>query len=197
MRPRSRLPSKRTPLLPTITEGTEETVREMNEANATYSTLSRAVDSSDTDYFLSICHLAHPTFPTRDITSHNNHTQDARLGCYGHSDPLEHLYGHPSGNLKYGRKLVRSNERKRAHSIPNTSNPDLTPQRKSSCPELHSSASQNGCLPQTDIAAAMEEEERQGPGIKPSLISQWISDCRSAWREARARACLLPAIAEI
>lgn len=214
MRPRSKLPSKRSLLLPTIREGTEETVRELNDANMFYNSVHKRPVSSE-DYFLSICHLAHPTFPTRDMSPHySNRTQDSNgevlLGCHGHSDPLEHLYGHPNNLLcggHNGRSFIRSSDRMwdtriRAHSIPNSSSPNLAHQRKSSCPELHTSSSQNGCLsrlgPKIDIAAVKEEEEeRQDPGIKASLITQWISDCRSAWREARARACLLPAIAEI
>ncbi|CAL9706784.1 unnamed protein product [Knipowitschia caucasica] len=191
MRPRSRHPSKRPLLLPTIKEGSEEMVREMNEANAcTHS------QSSSEDYFLSICHLAHPTFPTRDTPPHSNHSRDGRMGCYEHSDPLEHLYGHPNCGLSSERRHKRSHERTRAHSIPNTSTLDMSSQRKSSCPELHS-ASQNECLPQMDTTAVMEEERQDPRCIKPSLISQWISDCRLAWREARARACMLPAIVEI
>nr|XP_023690262.1 uncharacterized protein LOC111855465 [Paramormyrops kingsleyae]XP_023690263.1 uncharacterized protein LOC111855465 [Paramormyrops kingsleyae] len=34
-------------------------------------------------------------------------------------------------------------------------------------------------------------------GEKHSVISHWIADCRSAWREARIRSCMLPAIAEM
>ncbi|XP_072288375.1 uncharacterized protein [Eucyclogobius newberryi] len=198
MRPRSRLPSKRTLLLPTIKEGTEETVRELNDANKTYSQ-DHPIDSSE-DYFLSICHLAHPTFPARDITPYSGHARDGKLGCYGHSDPLEHLYGHPNCGLQSGRTHARSSERTRAHSIPNASTPDPTHRRKSSCPELHSTAQSadayQRCSPKMDMTSVMEEERRD-PCIKLSLISHWISDCRSAWREARSRACLLPAIAEI
>ncbi|XP_033830306.1 uncharacterized protein si:dkeyp-72g9.4 [Periophthalmus magnuspinnatus] len=185
MRPRSRLPPKQTLLLPTITEGTEELAREMNDANADR---GRPVGSSE-DYLLSICHLAHPTFPTRDLTSHSN--RDGKIGCYGDADPLEHIYGHPNCSLQCGRRRSTSKERTRAHSVPNTSTPDLTQQRKRSCPELHN-ATRTG--PKTTDAT---EEERPHPAVKPSLISQWISDCRAAWRETRARACLLPAIAEI
>ncbi|KAK7922824.1 hypothetical protein WMY93_009726 [Mugilogobius chulae] len=198
MRPRSKLPSKRTLLLPTIKEGTEETVK---DANTTTCSHNLPLSSSE-DYFLSICHLAHPTFPTRDVTSHGNHARDDKAGCYGHSDPLEHLYGHPNcSGLQFGRRHIRSKERQRAHSIPNTSTPDLAPKRKSSCPELHSTSGNpdacQRCLPKMEQTVEVMEEERQDKSIKPSLISQWISDCRSAWREARARACLLPAIAEI
>ncbi|KAG7230257.1 hypothetical protein INR49_024361 [Caranx melampygus] len=74
MRPRSRLLSKRRLLLPTIREGTEETVRDLNEANALLiSSHSQSVSSED--YFLSICHLAHPTFPTRDVSPDNINTR--------------------------------------------------------------------------------------------------------------------------
>ncbi|KAM7389673.1 hypothetical protein PAMP_023636 [Pampus punctatissimus] len=78
MRPRSRLLSKRGLLLPTIREGTEETVRDLNEANTLHIT-GRSQSVSSEEYLLSICHLAHPTFPTRDVSPNNihKHQQDA------------------------------------------------------------------------------------------------------------------------
>ena len=250
MRPRSRLLSKRRLLLPTIREGTEETVRDLNEANALH--FDQAVSSED--YLLSICHLAHPTFPTRDTSPYNSHTRqldavhqrlrlsrlsgtpsatlgfdpaeeghviDMQLGrwkeldgelTFGNSDPLEYLYGHQDnlpggvrGTFGEGRfrkqhgGIQEGQARARAHSIPHASSPDLSRQRKSSCPELHSSIpnispkhSRRG-----RPADRGAEGERQNPAVKQSLISQWISDCRSAWREARTRACMLPTIAEI
>lgn len=254
MRPRSRLLSKRRLLLPTIREGTEETVRDLNEANTLH--FDQAVSSED--YLLSICHLAHPTFPTRDVSPYNSHTRqldavhqrlrlsrlsgtpsgtlgfdpteeghviDMQLGrgkeldgelTFGNSDPLEYLYGHQDnlpGGIRgaFGERRFRKQHggiwecqaRARAHSIPHASSPDLSRQRKSSCPELHSgtSASIPNISPkhsrkgrQADRGA---EGERRNPAVKQSLISQWISDCRSAWREARTRACMLPTIAEI
>uniref|UniRef100_A0A3P9M7L8 Uncharacterized protein n=1 Tax=Oryzias latipes TaxID=8090 RepID=A0A3P9M7L8_ORYLA len=71
MRPRSKLLSKRRLMLPTITEGNEETVKELNGVNALHNgDQSQAVSSED--YFLSICHLA---CPTRDVSPNNLHTQ--------------------------------------------------------------------------------------------------------------------------
>ncbi|XP_039976092.1 uncharacterized protein si:dkeyp-72g9.4 [Xiphias gladius] len=263
MRPRSRLLSKRGLLLPTITEGTEETLKDLNEAN----TLHIAGDSqsvSSEDYLLSICHLAHPTFPTRDVSPDNVHTrqldvvhQGLRLSrhsgttsttfefnlteeaqainvqqgeekemrdelMFGNSDPLEYLYGHQN-NLSGGvrrafveGRFIRQHggtwegqARSRAHSIPRASSPDFPRQRKSSCPELHVSTNTSApnISPKRSLsrmeamrgspAVRGAEGERQNPTIKQSLISQWISDCRSAWRQARVRACMLPAIAEI
>lgn len=263
MRPRSRLLSKRRLLLPTIREGMEETVRDLNEANA-FLISSHSQSVSSEDYFLSICHLAHPTFPTRDISPDNintrqldavhqrlrlsrhtgttsttfefNPTEEAQatdtqqgeekeLGgelMFGNSDPLEYLYGHQS-NLSGGvrrvfvegrftrqhRSIWEGQARSRAHSIPCISSSDLPRQRKSSCPELETST--NTSAPNISPKHSLSrlagrrgtpvvggaEGERQNPTIKQSLISQWISDCRSAWREARVRACMLPAIAEI
>ncbi|XP_029368694.1 uncharacterized protein LOC115050099 [Echeneis naucrates] len=263
MRPRSRLLSKRRLLLPTISEGTEETVRDLKEANALIiSSHSQSVSSED--YLLSICHLAHPTFPTRDLSPDNistpqldpvhqklrlsrhsgitsntfesNHTVEAQavgvqqggereLSCelmLGSSDPLEYLYGHHN-NLSGGmtRAFVEGRftrqhgsrweglARARAHSVPHASSPDLPHQRKSSCPELDTSTNTSApnVSPKHSLsrlqtgrggaAATGAEGERQNPTIKQSLISQWISDCRSAWRETRVRACMLPAIAEM
>lgn len=268
MRPRSRLLSKRGLLLPTIREGTEETVRDLNEANTLHIT-GHGQSVSSEDYLLSICHLAHPTFPTRDVSPSNIHTRqldavhqrlrlsrlsgttsaafefnprdeahamDAQQGekkelngelMFGNSDPLEYLYGHQnnlsscqSGGVRRAfveGRLIRQNgrvwegqARSRTHSIPRASNPGLPWQRKSSCPELHTST--NSSTPNTspkhsslcmlearsgNLADSEVEGERTNPSIKQSFISQWISDCRSAWREARVRACMLPAIAEI
>ncbi|XP_071375958.1 uncharacterized protein [Centroberyx affinis] len=274
MRPRSRLLSKRRLLLPTIREGTEETLRDMNQAN-TLHTAGHGQSVSSEDYFLSICHLAHPTFPSRDAspdsskarqldplhqrlrlprlggnastTFESDHREEARaigvqqgeekelsgepvLGCHGNSDPLEFLYGHQNnpalaacqsggarGPFAEGRLMRRYGNvwegqcRSRAHSVPRSSSPDLPRQRKSSCPELLTTATAHTSTPDLSPKRSLpklqagrgspadrdSEGERQDPTVKHTLISQWISDCRSAWREARVRACMLPAIAEI
>ncbi|CAN9514930.1 unnamed protein product [Ophioblennius macclurei] len=254
MRPRSKLLSKRRLVLPTIREGTEETVRDLNEANTLHNH-SQAVSSED--YLLSICHLAHPTFTTRDVSSGNLHVRQpdaaSRHGAttsptserdlekegmsvadeqqeegseprgalmFGYSDPLEYLYGHHNqpSNLAGGvrkafvdGRFIRqrgrgweSLARGRAHSIPRTSSPDFPRQRKSSCPELHTSSSSMvesvspiHSSPRSDTQRIRPAEEENPTNIKQSLISQWISDCRLAWKEARIRACMLPAIAEV
>ncbi|TNM98724.1 hypothetical protein fugu_013288 [Takifugu bimaculatus] len=241
MRPRSQLLSKRRLLLPTIREGTEESVRDLNEANTLHiAAHAQAVTSED--YLLSICHLAHPTFPIREVspTSRRSRQVDAanrrlrptRLGSptdeserpvqrederepggslvFGNSDPLEYIYGHQealSGGMIVEGKFVKprgslweGRPRSRAHSIPRALSPDLPRQRKNSTPELHSNASLSQSSPKHSVARA--EARRAGDRgpqdpNKQSLISQWISECRSAWREARARACMLPAIAEV
>ncbi|XP_026186493.1 uncharacterized protein LOC113144554 [Mastacembelus armatus] len=263
MRPRSRLLSKGRLLLPTIREGTEEPVRDLNEASPPHVT-GHSQSVSSEDYFLSICHLAHPTFPTRDVSPDSLHTwqldamhQRPRLSqlsvttsttfefdstvetqvnnvkegeekelnaklMFGNSDPLEYLYGHQN-NLSGGvrKAFVKSRfkrqhgsiwdgqTRSRSHSIPRASSPDLPRQRKSSCPEFYTSTDTSvpNISPKHSVsrleartgspADRDAEGERQNPTIKQSLVSQWISDCRSAWREARVRACMLPAIAEI
>lgn len=241
MRPRSKLLSKRRLTLPTIREGTEETVRDLNETNALH---SRGPAVSSEDYLLSICHLAHPTFATRDATaaslprpggtalstSELNLEPDRKVTdvppeeegdagsapAFGCSDPLEYLYGRhgdasslPDGVRKApaeGRRFVRqhgrgweSRARARAHSVPRASSPDFPRQRKSSCPELHTdapSAAPSGS-PGSESRRVRPAGVESPTSIKQSLISQWISDCRLAWREARVRACMLPAIAEV
>ncbi|XP_029021710.1 uncharacterized protein si:dkeyp-72g9.4 [Betta splendens] len=230
MRPRSRLPSKRRLALPTITEGTEETLRDLNEANALHVT-GRGAPVSSEDYLLSICHLAHPTFPTRDVSpdgiparqpeAAHQRPRLSRLGAStpaafafrpteearaaetrerggGTSDPLEYLYGHQSdlsGGVGFARRRGGAwdgRPRSRAHSIPCPSSP--TPcQRTGSGRDIHTSATS----PTDGSEGGGAEGKRQNVVLKPSLISQWISECRSAWREARVRACMLPAIAEI
>ncbi|KAK5897151.1 hypothetical protein CesoFtcFv8_010239 [Champsocephalus esox] len=250
MRPRSRLLSKRRLLLPTIREGSEEMVRDLNEANTLHIS-AHSQDVSSEDYLLSICHLAHPTFPTREVSPDNIHRRlrfsrlsvttsstfefapteeaiDIQQGeekelddelMFGNSDPLECLYGHQSSLpggvrrafgegrfIRNHRSLWEGQTRSRAYSIPPDSSPDLLHQRKSSCPELHTSTTLSipteHSFPQAEARRGVPAEggaegERQNPSRKQSLISQWISDCRSAWREARVRACMLPAIAEI
>ncbi|XP_029297561.1 uncharacterized protein LOC115014678 [Cottoperca gobio] len=256
MRPRSRLLSKRRLLLPTIREGTEEMMRDLNEVNTLHITGHGQAVSSE-DYLLSICHLAHPTFPTRDVTPDNIHSrkldamhQTLRLSrlrvttsttfefnpteeahaidmqqreekelngelMFGNSDPLEYLYGHQSNLLggvrrafvegrfiRHHGSIWEGQARSRAHRIPRDSSPDLPSQHKSSCPELHTSTN-TSISPKHSFSRRGRPADRgaegdsQNPSIKQSLISQWISDCRSAWREARVRACMLPAIAEI
>lgn len=213
MRPRSRLLAKRSLQLPTIREGAEEAVKELNEANSLHA-------SSD-DYFLSICHLAHPTFPPRgaspyggtslrvdaaDHTSPSGEPREEDLGGAGF-DPLEYLYGqhgHRSGGSNSDGSLAVPREgraRARAHSIPRVSSPELQKrQRKNSFPVLRarSAASVPNISPERGLARLeASSESRAETPAKQSLISQWISDCRSAWRLARARACMLPAIAEV
>ncbi|XP_062249162.1 uncharacterized protein si:dkeyp-72g9.4 [Platichthys flesus] len=247
MRPRSRLLSKRRLVLPTIREGTEETVRDRNEANTLHIT-----SVSSEDYLLSICHLAHPTFPSRQCEAGPQRLRRRQSGkpsaryesnpgeleaqaihveqreenelMFGHSDPLEFLYGHQShlsGGVRraceeggFSRQQGRAwgcQARSRAHSIPRASSPVPPRQRKSSCPDLHTSTDTSApdiptrhSPPRSDSegqrgapAGRGAGAERQRPAAKQSLISQWISDCRSAWREARVRVCMLPAIAEM
>lgn len=260
MRPRSRLLSKRL-MLPTIREGTEDVVRDINEANTLHiADHGQAVSSED--YLLSICHLACPTFPTREVSPENFHARQqdgvqhrlrpSRLigatittlelnlkkeahntdaqqreekelngaSIYGSSDPLEYLYGHQnnlstlSGSVRRAfveGKCVRqygNDWEIQAHPRTN-SIPEFPSRQKSCCPEIHidtkTSVPNVSPTHSLSMSEAMRvcpaergaERERLNPAIKQSLISQWLSDCRSAWREARVRACMLPAIAEV
>ncbi|XP_061899792.1 uncharacterized protein si:dkeyp-72g9.4 [Entelurus aequoreus] len=213
MRLRSKLLSKGGLLLPTIREGTEETLRELNETNTPH-----AVDQvSSDDYLLSICHLAHPTFPTGDVSPRNQRSHAlSRLSgtksserTHNGADPLEYLYGHQSGSgaESFQRQRGVERERPRARSIPHTASPGLPRQRTSSCPELQTDI--NLCTvtsisPEHNrprLAARLGSVSDDKGGLSPvkrrSVVSQWISDCRSAWREGRIGACMLPAITEI
>lgn len=215
-------------------------MRDLNEANALHiAAHAQAVTSED--YLLSICHLAHPTFPIREVSPTRRHSRQVdaanprlrltRLGSptdeserpipqederepggslvFGNSDPLEYIYGHQealSGGVIVEGKFVKprgslweGRPRSRAYSIPRASSPEL-PRQRNSIPELHSNTSLSRSSPKHSVARAEArragDRGAQDPN-KQSLISQWISECRSAWREARARACMLPAIAEV
>uniref|UniRef100_A0A1A7Y7I3 Uncharacterized protein n=1 Tax=Iconisemion striatum TaxID=60296 RepID=A0A1A7Y7I3_9TELE len=245
MRPRSRLLTKGRNMLPTIREGTEETVKDVNTFQ--FGDSSQGVSSED--YLLSICHLARPTFPNRDAASQNICTQqqDAvqqrlkssrfigttltssevklkeeqcvdmqqedkkELNGFCNYDPLEFLYGNQnnlfalSGSVRKAfvdGRFVRQHRSVRSNSIPHVSGPDFSCQHKSSCPEIlpsvpNVSRKHNSSRLEARRVCPGAEGDRLNPGLKQSFISQWISDCRSAWREARLRACMLPAIAEV
>uniref|UniRef100_W5LSH6 Si:dkeyp-72g9.4 n=1 Tax=Astyanax mexicanus TaxID=7994 RepID=W5LSH6_ASTMX len=248
MRPRSRLLAKRG--LPTIREGYEELVQDLNQTNSQH--------TSTQDYFHSICQLARPTFPLhepdRDILSLG--TLDSPKPCLrlhrlrqplslqlqlplamsssiptssqqpsahrekaeqeqahgleqggpehpGSADPLEYLYSH-------GGATASSTRRGR---------PGPDSQRKSSCPELLGLAEP---VPSpTVLQRSPVSRKKLDDGVRSSIpakldgtpagwrgksssrcmdrqtmVSHWIAECRSAWREARIRACMLPAIAE-
>ncbi|XP_077434232.1 uncharacterized protein LOC144059179 [Vanacampus margaritifer] len=246
MRPRSKLLSKEGLLLPTISEGTEETLRDLNEAN----TQCVADQISSDDYLLSICHLAHPTFPagevspcaqqldgvhqrmrasrfteTKSLTFKQRQKGVQQVDCnevLGSSDPLEYLYGHhnnlstcqsrsrayPQDGRQHESEWERPT-RSRAHSIPHAASPGLPRQRTCSCPEIDTNTGMTVPSVSTkhnrptltaekgSVSDSKADGERVNPNKRHSLVSQWISDCRSAWREGRMRACMLPAITEI
>ncbi|XP_048883876.1 uncharacterized protein LOC125750313 isoform X2 [Brienomyrus brachyistius] len=110
--------------------------------------------------------------------------------------------------------------RVRAHSFPRlcSSPPAL---RKNSCPEFSlrdtTSSACSQAEPGPPTMSRTDDSRRPSGGIhaergsdlgrqrenggksgeKHSVISHWIADCRSAWRETRIRSCMLPAIAEM
>lgn len=246
MRPRSRLLAKRG--LPTIREGAEELVHDLNQTNSQH--------SSAQDYFHSICQLARPTFPVhepdRDIlsigrldspkpclrphrlrqltqpltcpvdTSTNQSTkvempgpsssepeqaQGSEQDCPTSADPLEYLYGYREAEASSSSIRRSSIPLRRARSVPC---PGLDVRNKSGCPDLRLPESvpspvvpQRSPLSRKKIDGAKIDGAPCGWRAKSSrstdrqtIVSQWISECRSAWREARIRACMLPAIAE-
>ncbi|KAA0720263.1 hypothetical protein E1301_Tti012297 [Triplophysa tibetana] len=158
MRPRSRLLAKRG--LPTIREGYEELVQDLNQTNSQHTTTQ--------DYFLSICHLARPTFPLHEpdydilsigpldspkpclrlhrLRQHlqppqaNTSTSDVQqpqkvkeIRCP--TDPLEYLYSHRGALASSTTKGSIPPCRPRCDTFPCISSAPDT-QRKSSCPEL-------------------------------------------------------------
>lgn len=266
MRPRSRLLAKRG--LPTIREGYEELVQDLNQTNSQHTTTQ--------DYFLSICHLARPTFPlhepdydilsigplnspkpclrlhrlrqhlqpTQPCTSTSSDQQPQREkeitkcatseplqsqapeetnACRADgphpTDPLEYLYSHRGSLASTPRRGSIPPHRPRCDTFPCLSSAPVT-QRKSSCPEL--------CLAETGTSATVLQRSPlnrkklddcnlatrssvpnkldgapagwRGKSSrcmdKQTIVSHWIAECRSAWKEARIRACMLPAIAE-
>lgn len=245
MRPRSRLLAKRG--LPTIREGSEELVHDLNQTNSQH--------SSAQDYFHSICQLARPTFPLhepdRDILSigrldspkpcmrpHRlrqlvqpltcpidasttqspkvespgpsssvpDQAQGSEQDCPTSADPLEYLYGYREAETFSSSTRRGSVPLRRARSVPC---PGLDIQNKS-CPNLHLPESvpspvvpQRSPLSRKKLDSAKVDGAPSGWRAKSSrsmdkqtIVSHWISECRSAWREARIRACMLPAIAE-
>ncbi|KAM9741698.1 uncharacterized protein ACNS7B_012698 [Menidia menidia] len=138
---------------------------------------------------------------------------------HGNSDPLEYLYGHQNnlsglsgsvGKTFAEGTFVRHREsvwESRAHIRPSSVTRALSPDR----PHLCKSSSPDTCTTITTSVPNISPKQslmrsaarracpgdRGTEGQKQSLISQWISDCRSVWRVARVRACTLPAIAEV
>ncbi|XP_015204917.1 uncharacterized protein [Lepisosteus oculatus] len=62
-------------------------------------------------------------------------------------------------------------------------------------------SSQSLCHSETKCNSSIRNERSFGSCFgqtdKQNMISSWIADCKSAWKEARIRACMLPAIAEM
>ncbi|XP_066502299.1 uncharacterized protein si:dkeyp-72g9.4 [Hoplias malabaricus] len=124
----------------------------------------------------------------------------------GSADPLEYLYSHGGAAAAASASSTRRGR------------PDG--QRKNSCPELLGLAENvpspivlqrspvsrkklddgvRSSIPanKLDGAPAGWRGKSSGRGMdKQTMVSHWIAECRSAWREARIRACMLPAIAE-
>ncbi|XP_056588048.1 uncharacterized protein si:dkeyp-72g9.4 [Triplophysa dalaica] len=273
MRPRSRLLAKRG--LPTIREGYEELVQDLNQTNSQHTTTQ--------DYFLSICHLARPTFPlhepdydilsigpldspkpclrlqrlrqhlqppqahtsTSDVQQSQKEKEircapsepmqpsDVDNGCRsdtpGPTDPLEYLYSHRGALASSTTKGSIPPCRPRCDTFPCFSSAPDT-QRKSSCPELcladvvtvatvtaakvttatvlqrsplnrkklddGTQAAHSGAPNKLDGSPAGWRGKRTRCMDKQTIVSHWIAECRSVWKEARIRACMLPAIAE-
>ncbi|XP_035382639.1 predicted GPI-anchored protein 58 [Electrophorus electricus] len=133
----------------------------------------------------------------------------------GSADPLEYLYGHRAPAARRG--SIPPPRRARSDSFPRLgSAPDA--QRKGSCPELR--LAEPGLPPAIVLQRSPLSRKKleDGPAAvrggkldgapagwrgrsgrcmdKQTMVSHWIAECRSAWREARIRACMLPAIAE-
>uniref|UniRef100_A0A3Q3ENU5 Uncharacterized protein n=1 Tax=Labrus bergylta TaxID=56723 RepID=A0A3Q3ENU5_9LABR len=151
MRPRSKRLSKRRLLLPTIREGSEEVVRDLNEANSgdssTYVSsqqleavhqrlrLSRITEAASNTF------QSNPNKEAHDILQKEQEGKNDEL-MSGRSDPLEYLYGHQSNHLGSMRRAFNEERferhhgsveegraRTRAHSIPHASSPDVPQQR--------------------------------------------------------------------
>ncbi|XP_026090267.1 uncharacterized protein LOC113064001 [Carassius auratus] len=144
-------------------------------------------------------------------------------GCRGDipgpADPLEYLYSHRGALALPSRRGSIPPRRPRSDTFPCCSSaPDV--QRKSSCPELclpemvpaamvlqrsplsrkkldeGNLAARSGTPNKLDGTPAGWRGKSSRCMDKQTIVSHWISECRSAWKEARIRACMLPAIAE-
>lgn len=244
MRPRSRLLAKRG--LPTIREGYEELVHDLNQTNNQHIITQ--------DYFHSICQLACPAFPLhepdRDILllgTLDSPKPCLRLHCLRQTFPLQLQQHHATSNSACTKQPFQRQEAEPEQSrgpeqsgqdSPGSADPleylyghggaaasanrgRLGPdgQHGSSCPELlglaepvqtptvlqRSPVSRKkldyGILSSIpakfDGATICWRGEYSGCCMdKQTMVSHWIAECRSAWREARIRACMLPAIAE-
>ncbi|XP_062868097.1 uncharacterized protein si:dkeyp-72g9.4 [Trichomycterus rosablanca] len=239
MRPRSRLLAKRG--LPTIREGSEELVHDLNQTNSQH--------NSAQDYFHSICQLAQPTFPLREpdrdilsigtldspkpclrphrvrqlvqpltpssspctsqppkedntqpAASEPVKTQGSEQDRFSSTDPLEYLYGYRGAEASSCLSKCSSNTR------PCSASND---QQKSSSELRLAESVPSPAVPQRSPLSRKKLDSSKFDGTpcglrakntrsmdKQTMVSHWISECRSAWREARNRACMLPAIAE-
>ncbi|KAJ8337554.1 hypothetical protein SKAU_G00365200 [Synaphobranchus kaupii] len=111
--------------------------------------------------------------------------------------------------------------RPRSQSFPRLCSPRHA-HRKSSCPEIRLADTpspaplgnrpcpSNGKKPSATTLPSESDQEMMGwcspagerkncngGADKHSVISSWIADCRTAWHEAKMKACMLPTIAEI
>ncbi|XP_077588334.1 uncharacterized protein LOC144207026 [Stigmatopora nigra] len=204
MRPPSATLSKGGALLPTITEevAAAAAAKDRNQVKDGHEAKARRLSSDD--YLLSICHLAHPTFPaghvqagppTRARPSRLNRGQKARDDGVqrrrqsGATDPLEYLFGRQSYPGQGDQGPSEGEREKLSLAVPRAD--ILGHPRPRRVP--------GGSAP---TGRAGEDGEAKGggegtPGKSAWLLSQWIWDCRSAWREGRMRACVLPVITEI
>ncbi|XP_028840675.1 uncharacterized protein LOC114793128 [Denticeps clupeoides] len=146
-------------------------------------------------------------------------------GNHATADPLEFLYSNrgaacqPREPWKVDRPARLPACRPRSDSFPRASiSPDT--QRKSSCPELRLAEPNGNQGPKAAPAPARPSSltQKAPPNChslsgsegapsswkakgrhgadKNTMVSHWIAECRSAWREARIHACMLPVIAE-
>lgn len=126
------------------------------------------------------------------------------------SDPLELLYGEESdlfalsGSVEKAFVGARLSSQQGLNACACASSPNFLCHCKNSSPGLI--AETNLLVPnvslkrspaRSEVRRVCQVGESPSPAVRQSFISHWISDCRSAWREARLRACMLPAIAEV
>ncbi|XP_036378957.1 uncharacterized protein LOC118773981 [Megalops cyprinoides] len=133
------------------------------------------------------------------------------------TDPLEYLYGcqgspAPSGGRESGEGGATEEHRllSRAHGRPHVLSQrhasyrlhmeaphSPTPASVQRHPPTEKTASDSSRLVSWSSHNSATSGRRLKCMDRRSMVSHWIADCRQAWREARVRACMLPAIAEI
>ncbi|XP_048851431.1 uncharacterized protein LOC125720249 [Brienomyrus brachyistius] len=202
--------------LPTIKEGHEDHALDTNQQDP-LSSLSPAPSEADSpdDYLWSIGQLPRPVFYTPN-------TRDLGKQGQGTVDPPRHRSSHSEGHLTVttemdGREYLNEGcigKRGSPPPPPPLSDPCL----RNSClalrpgrpaiaealplplKELKSLKSRQlpwGALNDTGSPTAVQKDRGIARVDDNLIISHWIADCRSAWKEARLQAGMLPAIAEI
>lgn len=207
--------------LPTIKEGHEDHAPDTNQQES-LSGLSFAPSQADApdDYLWSISHLARPVFcspNTKDLGKQGQDTVDPPRHRSSHSEGRFTVTIEVDGCLSNGREYLNEGGIRKPGSLPPPPTLSdtclrngclaLRPGRAATAQalafpleELKSPRSRqlpHGALNDTGSRTVLRRDRAVAHVDDDSIIFHWIADCRSAWKDARLQARMLPAIAEI